>query len=152
MLDFINSLSKRIAFYYLAYIFIIHVFLKIANRRWILLNTFIQIHNTWILNTQKKIDQKDSLTETDLEYHVMKVSYLQHERLIHLLILIFTGMTCITFFVLSLFTQEILLHVLVLITTVMVFFYIKHYFLLENTVQKWYTFSDQLYCIIKYNQ
>ncbi len=75
------------------------------------------------------------------EYHKSKIEFLQHERLIHLLVTLFFGL----FFLISVFFSiafpkiEILLLDLLFLSLLAP--YTVHYYKLENTVQGWYKLS-----------
>ena len=82
-----------------------------------------------------------------LERHMEMLRRLQHERLIHLIVL---ALTCIA----ELFAVDLaLLHsetvplsaVAVLGLAILLGFYFYHYFFLENTVQRWYRIADVLH-------
>ena len=88
----------------------------------------------------QQVSKGDSLTDEQKLFHSQKVSQLQHERLVHLLVMIFVGLVLVIVFVSSLFLEILLLYVLDLILAILFLFYIRHYYLLENTVQKWYHF------------
>ena len=92
---------------------------------------YIAEHNQWIRN---------HLHDFDASYHDRKIAQLQHERLIHLLVTIFVGLTLILMFLGSLLLDILLLYVLDFILTGLFIFYIRHYYLLENTVQNWYQY------------
>ena len=81
-----------------------------------------------------------------LEIHLEKLRWLQHERLVHLIVLVMTALA-------ELFTVDLaLLHpetdplaaIVMLGLAVLLAFYFAHYFFLENTVQHWYRLADQL--------
>ena len=76
--------------------------------------------------------------EDFLSFHLKQISFLQHERLIHLIVMMFVILFSLVFLtlflVLDLFVF-ILLFALLLILTI---FYIFHYYKLENTVIEWY--------------
>lgn len=81
-----------------------------------------------------------------LELHLEKLRWLQHERLVHLIVLV---LTCVA----ELFVVDLaLLHpetnplagVVMLALAVLLGFYFYHYFFLENTVQRWYVVADEL--------
>ncbi|MBR2699517.1 MAG: hypothetical protein IKE76_13100 [Clostridia bacterium] len=81
-----------------------------------------------------------------LETHLLRLRWLQHERLVHLIVLVMTVLT-------ELFTVDLaLLHpetnplsaVVMLLLAVLLGFYFWHYFFLENTVQRWYKLADNL--------
>lgn len=103
---------------------------------------FIDQHNHWIENQESLIRKGQGPSQDDLNFHNKKISQLQHERLVHLLVMIFVGLALVIVFVSSLFLEIILLYVLDLILAILFLFYIRHYYLLENTVQKWYNFPD----------
>jgi len=69
-----------------------------------------------------------------LDYHTEKLHQFQHERFIHLLVtVLFALATVMTFIAVAVFE------------TVALIPYIKHYFFLENTVQKLYKDYDCIY-------
>ena len=80
-------------------------------------------------------------SKEDLLTHI---SFFQHERLIHLLVTIFTGIIMILLFISNLFIENILLIVLLLLMICLFIPYIFHYYFLENKVQELYTIYDNL--------
>lgn len=81
-----------------------------------------------------------------LEQHLEKLRWLQHERLVHLIVVVMVV-------VVELFTVDLaVLHpetnplagVVMLVLAVLLGFYFYHYFFLENTVQHWYKLADRL--------
>lgn len=93
--------------------------------------------------------QKELKSGVDLEYlltrHLEKIRWLQHERLIHLIV---TALTSIVLMMLLILLQissyPIPILILFLIMLVLTGCYLVHYFRLENTVQHWYIISDLL--------
>ena len=78
--------------------------------------------------------------------HLERLRWLQHERLVHLIVLVMTSLA-------ELFTVDLaLLHpetnptaaIIMLAMAVLLAFYFAHYFFLENTVQHWYRLADEL--------
>jgi hypothetical protein len=78
--------------------------------------------------------------------HLEKLHWLQHERLVHLVVLVMTAIA-------ELFTVDLaVLHpetnplaaIVMLALAVLLAFYFAHYFFLENTVQHWYRLADEL--------
>jgi len=108
------------------------------------MTNFIKKHNEWISQITDQMKKGDMISPKSLDFHESKVTYLQHERLIHLLVLIFVGMVLISFFITSLFVDMIVLYLLILILFVLFIFYIRHYYLLENSIQHWYLVTEQL--------
>ncbi len=78
--------------------------------------------------------------------HREKIRILQHERLVHLIV------TVMVVFVEAFVTELVLVHpemgivpaVVMLGLAVLLAFYFRHYFFLENTVQRWYILLDEL--------
>ena len=89
----------------------------------------------------------ETLSDSDLEAFrrdmLIQIEYFQHERHIHLIVTItFALATFITLGIaLSGITQA---YILLLLLVVLLAPYIKHYYLLENGVQKMYTYYDAL--------
>jgi len=101
---------------------------------------YIKEHDHYI-KKQLRINKTDKEV---FEYHLRQITWLQHERLIHLIVLCLTTMIFLGIVVLILFYENILLMILALILGILVLFYMFHYFLLENTVQKWYDISNTI--------
>ena len=80
-------------------------------------------------------------SKEDLLTHI---SFFQHERLIHLLVTIFTGIIAILLFLTTLFIENILIVILFLLMLCLFIPYIFHYYFLENKVQELYTIYDNL--------
>lgn len=81
-----------------------------------------------------------------LAEHLQMIQRLQHERLIHLIVLVMTVLA-------ELFVVDLaVLHpqtnpvaaVMMLALAVLLLFYFCHYFFLENTVQRWYKIADDM--------
>ena len=84
------------------------------------------------LETNKKIDKEEI---SDL---LTNIKFFQHERLIHLIVTVFVGISTILFFGIALENELISFIILALITLVLFVFYILHYYFLENSVQELY--------------
>ena len=85
-------------------------------------------------------------TEELLEEHLRMIAWVQHERLVHLIVTVMVVLC-------ELFTVDlVLLHpelgivpaVIMLGLAVLLGFYFWHYFFLENTVQRWYRIADEM--------
>ena len=81
-----------------------------------------------------------------LEEHLQMIAWVQHERLVHLIVTVMVVL-CELFMV-----DLVLLHpelgivpaVIMLGMAVLMGFYFWHYFFLENTVQRWYRIAEEL--------
>jgi hypothetical protein len=75
---------------------------------------------------------------------LVQIHFFQHERMIHLLVtLAFAIMTMSAFFI-SLQYHIMLLYILLLVLLILLIPYIRHYYILENGVQKLYEYYDRL--------
>ena len=74
-----------------------------------------------------------------------------HERLIHLIVLFITVVLVLFSLALVLFAPDTFPASLIMfaILFVLLIFYVKHYFFLENTVQRWYVIDDELQKSVK---
>ncbi|HBH13016.1 MAG: Uncharacterized protein XD91_1587 [Clostridiales bacterium 38_11] len=87
-----------------------------------------------------------------IDYHKTQIEFIQHERLIHLIITIGIAIILSILFgaLMLFFNSGMLLIILMLI--VMEVFYIIHYYKLENGVQRWYEIYKTLILKSKRNE
>lgn len=102
-----------------------------------------------IIAFMNRLDNTDisAMSDGDLESYrkdlMTQISFFQHERLIHLIV-------TITFAILTFITLAIgifgtsMAYIMLFFFIVLLIPYIKHYFLLENGVEKMYPFYDAL--------
>lgn len=87
------------------------------------------------------------LSDSDLEAFrrdmLIQIEYFQHERLIHLIVTITFAIVTFIALAIAIFGAP-QAYILVLLLVVLLAPYIKHYYLLENGVQKMYTYYDAL--------
>lgn len=91
---------------------------------------------------------KAELEEIFLE-HKDKIAFMQHERIVHFLVTMMFAILLSIFVCAFLFTENPALFILVIIIMVLLGFYIKHYYFLENTVQKMYKLYDEMLILHK---
>lgn len=89
-----------------------------------------------LLESNKKI--KDEV----IKNHLIKISFFQHERLIHLLVTLFYAFIFLIF--LGLGFIHFIFYIISLIIMVFLICYIIHYFKLENGVQYLYKQYDKM--------
>lgn len=81
---------------------------------------------------------------------VERLKWLQHERLVHLLVLMMTVTALLITFGAALFVPEkASVWILILILSILFGAYMLHYFRLENLVQRWYLIETE---ILKYSK
>lgn len=114
------------------------------NRYGINMKKWCLAHEQELMNA---LDDAGTPEEIDkiLSFHEKKLSWLMHERLIHLIVTFITVILVLFSMSLILFLPDTLPFSLplFLVLLVLLFFYIRHYFFLENTVQSWYLYTDR---------
>lgn len=95
----------------------------------------------------EKLDMK-MLTEEE-KSRVMKdlliqIGFFQHERLIHLIVTVIFALLTMLSILGAALLQQISMFLLTVLFFVLLVPYIMHYYLLENGVQKLYTYYDKL--------
>lgn len=76
--------------------------------------------------------------------HERKLRYFQHERLIHLLVMLTTSLGTLVSFFCTLSLHIPVLFILTFVLLILSIAYVIHYFQLENGVQRLYAVSDQI--------
>lgn len=86
--------------------------------------------------------KNNKVTDEVMSNHLTKISFFQHERLIHLLVTLFYAFLLIVFMALGILS--FMFYFIALIISIFLLFYIIHYFRLENGVQYLYKQYDKL--------
>lgn len=76
--------------------------------------------------------------------HSRMIAFMQHERLVHLLVMLATGTFLLATVIVSVIHPAIQLFVLGCLFLLLFIPYLVHYFFLENTIQRWYRLMDDL--------
>jgi uncharacterized membrane protein len=89
---------------------------------------------------------KDDRSDADfLSYHLKQIGFLQHERLVHLLVMLFVILCMLTFMALFMFLDIFLFLIICILLLILTLFYVFHYYRLENTVIEWYfIYNDRI--------
>lgn len=97
-----------------------------------------------ILKSAKAIYESGTVTKVQLDDLSRHISYCQHERLVHLIVMVtFALLTIISLFILIV-TELMSVMILFLIITILTAAYIGHYYFLENSTQKLYKLYDEI--------
>jgi hypothetical protein len=79
-----------------------------------------------------------------LDTHKTMVARIQHERLVHLLVMLFVGIIMsLSFFIIIVTGKPDLLLIAILLLCLFLA-YLLHYRFLENTTQNWYKLEDEI--------
>ena len=101
-----------------------------------------------ILNYRKYIDEllmRDDLDwETVIKEHLIQISFFQHERLIHLIVTITFAVLEVIVIGLCVVSFTLGVGLLAIALLILLVPYIRHYYILENEVQKMYWQYDKM--------
>lgn len=75
---------------------------------------------------------------------LIQIGFFQHERLVHLIVTVTFALLAMLAILSTLFVQTIFLYILTILLMVLLIPYIRHYYILENGVQKLYQYYDKI--------
>lgn len=84
------------------------------------------------------------LVRDKLQEHLVQVGFFQHERLIHLIVTVTFALLEMLAIVLSVISDSLFTLVLPVVILILLVPYIRHYYILENEVQKMYVQYDRM--------
>ena len=87
---------------------------------------------------------KGDVSKDDLERHLIKINQFQNERLVHLIVLIFTLMIFIISALFAILYENFICSIITILITFFVIPFVYHYFILENCVQYMYKQYDKM--------
>lgn len=82
--------------------------------------------------------------EEEMKKHLVQIAFFAHERLIHLIVTVTFAILTVMAFLYTFSNFSISMLLLILMLMVLMVPYIKHYFLLENSVQDMYEQYDKM--------
>lgn len=89
-------------------------------------------------------ERKAENKEVFLTEMLVQIQFFQHERLIHLIVTVLFAVLAVMSILGSLIIQELVVLLLCLMFFVLLIPYIRHYYILENGVQKLYDYYDKI--------
>ena len=92
---------------------------------------------------EKKLGD-EGFDENFSAFHLIQIGFLQHERLVHLIVMMFVILFSLVFLALFLILDLFLFILLFALLFILTIFYIFHYYKLENTVIAWYFAYNEL--------
>ena len=93
---------------------------------------------TELINEHNEHIQTCRHDEKFFTHHLVQISFLQHERLVHLIVMLFVILASLIFLGLFLALNILLFLIIFILLMVLTLFYVFHYYKLENTVIEWY--------------
>ena len=104
---------------------------------------YIQNYEKWLKEILKQELNNDEANKL-ANYHKTQIQFLQHERFVHLIVMVMTIILFFITFFIFYNNVSLPLGLLMFILGVLSVAYIIHYYRLENTVQKWYKIYNSL--------
>ena len=104
---------------------------------------YMKKHESYINDTLRKSLTKEELKEL-FAYHDKQIQWMQHERFVHLIVMLFICLFTLFVFGFAVTQTSVLYIILFVILLVLSGAYIVHYYRLENGVQKWYLISNEI--------
>lgn len=104
---------------------------------------YLKSYMSYIEKRLSECGSSDEIEEI-LTEHRDKIAFMQHERLVHFLVTMMFALILVIFMAVQFFTESLGLLLLITMIIVLTAFYIKHYYFLENTVQKMYVVYDEI--------
>jgi cell division protein FtsW (lipid II flippase) len=104
---------------------------------------YMKRYERYVQEMLEKNLQQEALKEL-LEYHDKQIQWMQHERIVHLITMLFVclfTLLSLGFAIVTPALPGIALCALLMILTIA---YIIHYYRLENGVQRWYDLSNKI--------
>ncbi len=99
------------------------------------------------IEEQLKNDLSDDEKERLLKDLLIQIGFFQHERLVHLIVTVVFAILTFLVFLSGLFLLNPLLYILMGALLLLLIPYIRHYYVLENGVQKLYVLRTDLLLI-----
>jgi hypothetical protein len=103
---------------------------------------YMKKHEKYVVEALEKDEDIDWAWLKD--YHKTQIEYIQHERLIHLLVTLTFGLLFVITIMFAVCFEKIVILPVSLLLLVLLVPYIGHYFKLENGVQRWYGLYNKL--------
>jgi len=104
---------------------------------------YMKKHESYVNDMLQKSPDGEALNEL-LIYHDKQIQWMQHERLIHLIVTLFVCLFTLIVFGYAVIITSVPALILFAILLALSGPYLLHYYRLENGVQKWYEISNQI--------
>jgi hypothetical protein len=104
---------------------------------------YMKSHERYIREMLEKNLDREALLNL-LQYHDKQIQWLQHERLIHLITMLFVCLFMLLTFGYTILVLSLPCMILSALLMILSVAYIIHYYRLENGVQRWYSLSNQI--------
>lgn len=99
---------------------------------------------TDIKKTDTEEQTMQEMVQDKLKEHLVQVGFFQHERLIHLIVTVTFALLEMLAIVISVISNSLFTLLLPIVILILLIPYIRHYYILENEVQKMYGQYDRM--------
>ena len=106
----------------------------------------------WLAKMENDEQITQELIRDKLEEHLVQVGFFQHERLIHLIVTVTFALLEMLAIVLSVISDSLFTLLLPVVILILLIPYIRHYYILENEVQKMYVQYDRMQSLLRQKQ
>ena len=104
---------------------------------------YMKNHENYVKGILGQNPDAEKLKEL-LAYHDKQIKWMQHERLVHLIVMLFVCLFTIMIFGLAVIRPSLPVMLLFVMLLILSAAYLLHYFRLENGVQKWYRIAGEI--------
>ncbi|HAN01410.1 MAG TPA: hypothetical protein DCP93_02520 [Lachnospiraceae bacterium] len=93
---------------------------------------------------EQDANERERIVRDKLKEHLTQISFFQHERLIHLIVTVTFALLEMLAILLSVIADSLFSILLPVVILILLVPYIRHYYILENEVQKMYVQYDRM--------
>lgn len=98
----------------------------------------------WLEKTEQSAQVSQDILRDKMEEHLNQIGFFQHERLIHLIVTVTFALLEILAILLSVISDSLFALLLPVVILILLVPYIRHYYILENEVQRMYVQYDRM--------
>lgn len=98
----------------------------------------------WLEKMERSAQVSQEILCDKMEEHLTQISFFQHERLIHLIVTVTFALLEMLAILLSVISDSLFALLLPVVILILLVPYIRHYYILENEVQRMYVQYDRM--------
>ena len=98
----------------------------------------------WLEKTEQSAQVSQEILRDKMEEHLNQIGFFQHERLIHLIVTVTFALLEMLAIFLKVISDRLFSLLLPVVILILLVPYIRHYYILENEVQKMYVQYDRM--------
>ena len=103
----------------------------------------------WLEKTEQSAQVSQEILRDKMEEHLNQIGFFQHERLIHLIVTVTFALLEMLAILLNVISDSLFSLLLPVVILILLVPYIRHYYILENEVQKMYVQYDRMLMICR---